>query len=248
MKVVACYSFKGGVGKTSTAINVAWFAADSGMRTLLVDLDPQGYSTYCFRIQSKKQDLDQRFFRSHKAWLKHIKGSDYDHLDVVPAHLSFRQFDITLSDMKKAETRLRRLLKGLNNHYDLVVLDCPPTISLLSENVFHASDMILAPVIPNPLSERPLYQLYEFFEEIGIPKKRLLPFFSMVQPQKKVHQDAMRRIKQSVPKMLKTSIPFLSDVEKMSEYRSPVAEFAANKPVFSHYNNLWSEIREKLRS
>ena len=246
MKVLACYSFKGGVGKTSTAVNMSWFAAESGMRTLLVDLDPQGSSTYCFRIKSKKQDWDQRFFRSSKMWLKHIKGSDYDNLDVVPAHLSFRNFDITLSDMKKAQTRLKRLLKGLKSHYDLVVLDCPPSISMLSENVFNAADMVLVPVIPNPLSEQPLYQLYDFFEQKGLSKKLIHPFFSMVQAQKSVHKDGMLRIKKNLPKMLKTRIPMLSDVEKMAEYKAPIGDFAANKPIFGFYNSLWSEVRNNL--
>ncbi|MVF12043.1 AAA family ATPase [Ketobacter sp. MCCC 1A13808] len=247
MKVIACYSFKGGVGKTSTAINMAWFAADSGQRTLLIDLDPQGASTYCFRIKSKKQDWSDQFFSNHKTLVKHIKGSDFDNLDLVPAQLSFRQFDIALSDMKKADKRLRRLLRSLRPYYDCIILDCPPSISLLSENVFNAADMVLVPVIPNALSERPLYQLYDFFDSKDIPVKRIMPFFSMVQAQKRVHIDAMQRIKANRPKMLKSRIPFSSDVEKMSEYRAPIAEFAASKPVFSHYNNLWSEVRQKLK-
>ena len=118
---------------------------------------------------------------------------------------------------------------------------------MLSENVFNAADMVLVPVIPNPLSERPLYQLYEFFKDKDIPAKRITPFFSMVQAQKRVHIDTIQRIKTSLPNMLKSRIPFSSDVEKMSEQRAPVAEFAASRPVFGHYNNLWSEVREKLK-
>ncbi len=247
MKVLACYSFKGGVGKTSTAINLAWFGADAGKRTLLVDLDPQGSASYCFRVKSKKKDWSEQFFKNHKNLISHIKASDYEDLDIVPSQLSFRRFDVALSDMKRADRRLKRLLAGLEPYYDFIVLDCPPSISLLSENVFNAADMILVPVIPNPLSERPLYQLYDFFESKSIPTQRITPFLSMVQRQKRVHNDTIARLKQTLPDMLKTQIPFASDVEKMTEQRAPLAEFAASRPVFGHYNGLWSEVRERLK-
>lgn len=246
MKILSCYSFKGGVGKTSTAINLAWFAADAGLRTLLIDLDPQGAATYCFRIRSKKKEWVNRFFKDHETLLSHVKGSDFDDLDLVPAHLSFRQFDIALSGMKKSDTRLKNLLDELSPFYDLVVLDCPPSISLLSENVFHAADLNVVPVIPNPLSEQPLFKLNDFFDKKGLPRQTIAPFFSMVQVQKKVHSETMRRMRTEWPNMLKSQIPFCSDVEKMSEFRSPIADFASNKPIFSHYNKLWSEVRGRL--
>lgn len=246
MKILACYSFKGGVGKTSTAVNMAWFSANAGYRTLLVDLDPQGSSTYCFRMKSRKKEWDKRFFRSAKTWLQNIKGSDYDNLDVVPAQLSFRSFDIRLNDIKKSQLRLKKLIAGLELHYDRVILDCPPSISLLSESVFNAADMILVPIIPNPLSEQPLYQLYQFFQENKISKKKIYPFFSMVQAQKKVHKEGMQRIQENVPKMLNGVIPMMSDVEKMSEYRAPIGDFASKKPAFKHYKGLWSEVQKHL--
>lgn len=246
MKILSIYSFKGGVGKTSTAINMAWFSADSGLRTLLIDLDPQGAASYCFRIKGKKKEWVNRFFKRPETLLSHIKGSDFDDLDLVPANLSFRQFDIELSGIKKPERRLKNLLNDLEPFYDLIVLDCPPSISLLSESVFYASDLIVVPVIPNPLSERPLYQLYDFFDKKNLPKQRIIPFFSMVQSQKTVHTQCMQRMRLDISDMLKTQIPFCSDVEKMAEYRAPVAGFAANRPVFSYYNKLWSEIRERM--
>jgi chromosome partitioning protein len=247
MKVLACYSIKGGVGKTSTAVNMAWFAADSGLKTLLIDLDPQAAASYCFRVKSKKKSWGGRFFKAYENLLAHIKGSDYDNLDVIPAQLSFRLFDVELSQLEKSRKRLRRILRGFQDQYDLVILDCPPTISLLSENVFACSDLVLVPVIPNHLSERPLYQLFDFFDDNGLPRKKLWPFFSMVQGQKRVHADSMRRMKKDLPQCLKNRIPFLSDVEKMGENRSPVAEYASHKPIYNHYNGLWNELRQKLK-
>lgn len=246
MKVLACYSMKGGVGKTATAVNLAWFAAKSGLRTLLVDMDPQGASSFYFRVKAKKKPWDKRFFETYKNLVSHIKGSDYDNLDVLPAHLSFRHFDVNLSSMSKAQRRLGKILKGFKKEYDLVILDCPPTISMLSENVFQASDVILVPVIPTTLSERTLAQVEKFFKDNNLPTKQLVPFLSMMQKQKHMHTDAASRLKKQYKRLLKTRIPFSADIEKMGEHRSPVGEFAKNRPAFISYRSLWNEVKDCL--
>lgn len=246
MKIMACYSMKGGVGKTATAVNMAWFAAQSGLKTLLVDMDPQGASSFYFRVKSKKKAWGDRFFDTYKALLEHIKGSDFDNLDVIPAHLSFRHFDINLNNLEKSKKRLKRVLKGFEKEYDLVILDCPPSISLLSENIFSSADLILLPVIPTTLSERTLDQVIAFFKEAKLPAKNIVPFFSMVQRQKHMHADTMGRLRKSHKKLLKTQIPFSADIEKMGEHRAPVGEFAKSKPAFTHYRSLWSEVKDTL--
>jgi len=246
MKVLACYSMKGGVGKTATAVNMAWFAAQSGLKTLLVDMDPQGASSFYFRVKGKKKDWDKRFFDTYKTLLGHIKGSDYDNLDVLPAHLSFRHFDVNLSNMDKSRQRLAKILKGLKKEYDLIILDCPPTISLLSENVFHSADVILVPVIPTTLSERTLSHVVDFFKQHDLPTKQIVPFLSMMQRQKQMHQDASERLRKEYKRLLKTKIPFSADIEKMGEHRAPVGDFAKNRPAFINYRNLWTEVRASL--
>ena len=246
MKVLACYSMKGGVGKTATAVNIAWFAADAGLRTLLVDMDPQGASSFYFRVKSKKKRWGKRFFKAYKNLVGHIKGSDYENLDVIPAHLSFRHFDVNLSNMSKSRKRLNRILKGFQKEYDLVILDCPPAITLLSENVFAASDLILVPVIPTTLSERTLDQLQKFFDDRDLPARRIVPFFSMVQRQKNMHANTMARLRKSNKRMLESTIPFSADIEKMGVFRAPVGEFTRSRPAFIAYRDLWTEIRDSL--
>lgn len=246
MKILACYSMKGGVGKTATAVNMAWFAAQSGKKTLLVDMDPQGASSFYFRVKAKKKPWDQRFFETYKNLLGHIKGSDYKNLDILPAHLSFRHFDVNLSNMSKSRLRLAKILKGLKKEYDLIILDCPPTISLLSENVFHSADVILVPVIPTTLSERTLSQVMDFFKGNDLSTKAIVPFLSMMQRQKQMHKDAALRLKKQYKRLLKSKIPFSADIEKMGEHRAPVGEFAKNRPAFVNYRNLWSEVNTSL--
>ena len=110
MQIIACYSNKGGVGKTATAVNVAYAAAASGRRTLLCDLDPQGASGFYFRVKPSKKLTEARFFEDEERLTRAIRASDYENLDILPANMSFRDFDVFLSRMKdgsQPETKRR---------------------------------------------------------------------------------------------------------------------------------------------
>ena len=151
MKIVACYSNKGGVGKTASAVNIAYGLAKAGQRVLLCDLDPQGASGFYFRVKPSKKLTDERFFTDVKRFTSAIRGSDFDNLDILPANMSFRDFDVFLSRMKNSRSRLKKALKSVDKDCDVVLLDCPPNISTLSENVFRASDAVVVPVIPTTI-------------------------------------------------------------------------------------------------
>ena len=81
---------------------------------------------------------------------EHVRESDYENLDVLPSKMGYRHLDLDLDDGKHRTDSLRRSLKELKKDYDLVVIDCPPNITLLSENVFNASDLLLIPIIHLP--------------------------------------------------------------------------------------------------
>jgi len=246
MKIIACYSNKGGVGKTASSVNIAYALAKDGYRTLLCDLDPQGASGFYFRIKPSRKLKDKAFFKDVERFVDAIRESDYENLDLLPANLTFRDFDIFLSRMKNSRSRLKKALKQVKADYDVILLDCPPNISLLSEAVFKAADQILVPVIPTTLSERTYEQLLDFFKDQGYNHRKLLPFFSMVQKQKSMHRDGMLRLRKQHRRFLKSAIPFSSDIEKMGIHRAPVASFSANRPAAKAYNALWHEIRNKM--
>jgi chromosome partitioning protein len=246
MKVVACYSMKGGVGKTATSVNLAYWAAKSGLKTLLIDLDPQGASSFYFRVRPSSKKWAVRFFKAYESLVKNIKASDFENLDIIPAHLSFRNFDALLAGLKKRNSRLKRVLKGFDKEYDLVVLDCPPSISYLSESIFIASDIVLVPVIPTTLSERTFDQLMTFFDENGYPIHKIVPFFSMVQAQKTLHQTTMQAMSARYKRFLSAVIPYSSDIEKMGEHKAPVDVFAKSKPANVAYIELWAEVSKAV--
>ena len=247
MKIVACYSNKGGVGKTASAVNIAYGLAKAGQRVLLCDLDPQGASGFYFRVKPSKKLTDERFFTDVKRFTSAIRGSDFDNLDILPANMSFRDFDVFLSRMKNSRSRLKKALKSVDKDYDVVLLDCPPNISTLSENVFKSADAILVPVIPTTLSERTFEQLLDFFDENGMPKKKILGFFSMVQGTKKLHSETVTAMRKHYGKrLLDVAVPFSSEVEKMGVHRAPVGTFARNNAAVKGYDLLCKELLERL--
>ncbi len=242
MTVIACYNIKGGVGKTSTAVNLAYIASRNQLKTLIWDLDPQGASSFYFRIKPKVKGGSKALIAGDRDLDGLIKATDFENLDLLPADFSFRNLDLVLDSRKKPTQRLNKLLAPLKKEYDLIFLDCPPNISLLSEAVFTASDILLSPIIPTTLSLRTLEQLKKYLKDNKLKKVRLLPFFSMVDRRKKMHRDIIANLIEEHPDILKTGIPYASDIEKMGLERMPLGAYAERSRSHQAYDKLWQEI------
>lgn len=236
MKVIACYSSKGGVGKTAAAVNLAWWLAARGRSTLLLDLDPQGASSFYFRVKSGGKKWSKKL-GAEDALLDSIQESEYPNLDILPAHHSLRKMDSTLADSSR-ET-LADSLSVLEAHYDILVLDCPPTMGRLAENIFNAANWVLTPVVPTTLAERSWEQLQAFFEEKGWKPKRLRPFFSMVQARKTLHRDTMATLRVRNTNFPQAFIPHSRDVEYMGLKQAPLLSYAPQCPAALGYHAVF---------
>ncbi len=242
MKRLACYSIKGGVGKTAGAVNLAYALSEAGGPTLLLDLDPQGASTFYFRMRPSRGLKAKKLLTDTERLLSAIRGSDYENLDVLPANLSFRNLDVLLKSLKGSRRRLSHSLDLIDGEYENAVLDCPPNITLLSENVLTAADVVLVPVIPTTLSERTYRKLLDFCHEHRIPTAKVYPFFSMVQTNNRMHRETMERLRAEDPKFLNTSIPFTVEVERMGIHREPVLATQPRGRAARAYRELAVEV------
>jgi len=247
LKVIGVYNIKGGIGKTATAVNIAYLAAEDGNRTLVWDLDPQAAATYYFRVRPKVKGGGKALVKGKRALDAVVKGTDFENLDLLPADFSFRNMDLALEDAKRPTKRLSRLLEPLAGDYEYIFLDCPPSISLVSENIFRASDAILVPMIPTTLSARTLDQLLAFLGEHGqLGELRVLPLFTMVDRRKRLHLDIIERLAKDYPELLATRIPDASDVERMGIHRQPLPAYAPSSTATRAYRALWDELERKL--
>jgi chromosome partitioning protein len=244
---VACYALKGGVGKTSAAINLAWLATLAGHRTLLWDLDPQAAATFLLRTKAKVKGGTRKLLQGDSDPHDVVKETALDQLHLLPAEALYESADLDLDSAKKSEQRVGRVLRTLADDYDVVILDCPPGLSLLSANVLNAADLLLVPLVPSPLSLRTLDQVVDLVHGLdGATAPKVLAFLSMVDPRRSLHRDVIGLLEGRYADVARTSVPASAIVERMGQRRAPVGMFAPRSPAAVAYVGLWREVAERV--
>jgi chromosome partitioning protein len=247
MKIIAVTNIKGGVGKTTTAVNLSYLCAASIGPTLLWDLDPQGAATYTLRGDPQEHASPKKLLSGKRQLPELILATGYNDLDLLPADFSYRNFDVHLAEQKKPTERLLKMSRSLREVYSVLFLDCAPGISLLSENVLHAADAIIVPLLPTPLSVRMLVQLRDFIARRGWEDLLLLPFFSMVDRRKSLHHEIIAHTREQFPMLLATEVPYSSEIERMSLRRAPIPASAPKSAAAQVYSALWAELTARMK-
>lgn len=247
MLVVASCSGKGGVGKTTAAVNIAALAARS-LRVMLWDLDPQGAATHCVAAVPAARGLAKDLVRGRRSLAESAVLTQWNGLAVVAADRTARSLDRLLDD----EHHLRERLTSVRDVYDLVVLDCPPGAGRLAEQIIEASDGLLVPLVPGPLSVRALDQLTDLAARVADrrPSDRapltMLPFFSMVDRRKRLHRETIEAIQIARPETLSVQIPMSAEIERMPVYRAPTVSRTPDAPVALAFGELWREAQLRM--
>ncbi|WP_373842455.1 ParA family protein [Limosilactobacillus sp.] len=145
--VIALANQKGGVGKTTTSVNLGACLADLKQRVLLIDLDPQGNATSGLGIEKRNIKKSVYDVLINDVPLKEvIQPSSHPGLDIAPTTIALSGAEVELTNLMARETRLKDAFGDIRNHYDFILIDCPPSLGLLTINAFTAADSILIPV------------------------------------------------------------------------------------------------------
>ena len=248
MRIIALSNIKGGVGKTTTAVNLAYLSAAGGWPTLLWDLDAQGAASYALGCEDHESCSVKKLLAGKRELGEVILASGYPGLDLLPADFSYRNFAVQLAKRSDPTQRLLKMSRPLREIYAALFLDCPAGISLLSESVLRAADGVIVPLVPTPLSLRMLVQLQEFISREGWDDIKLLPFFSMVDRRRSLHRELIESARAEFRGMLETVVPYRSEIERMSVRRAPLTASAPTSDAARIYVALWKEIRERLEA
>jgi cellulose biosynthesis protein BcsQ len=240
MPVIAVYNLKGGVGKTTTAVNLAWCSAQhSARRTLLWDLDPQGSAGFLLGLPPPPRPRMREVFAKEIGPEQLVRNAGIDGLDLLSSDSNLsgiEQFFITLGKKR----RIAKLTESLARSYDRIVLDCPPILNETADQIIRAASLLVVPITPSPLALKALSDVQQHLHRNHRKHCPVLPVISMLDQRRKIHRDVLA-LYPDWP-----TIPMSSVVEQMGLRKSPVGAFAARSKPAQAYDLLWQGIEAKL--
>ena len=225
--VYAVANQKGGVGKTTTAVNLAACLAEAGCRTLLVDLDPQCNATVALGLPKDREPNTYTCLLGGADVAAAAMPSAIDSLDVVTSTPDLAGATVELPRMDSSESRLRDLLGPARERYERIVLDCPPSLGPLSVNALVAADRVLVPVQAEYLA---LEGLAQFLDTLGLIRRELNPtlvvagmLLTMYDSRTRLAQDVEGELRRHFPGLvLRTVIPRNVRISEAPSYGRPV--------------------------
>lgn len=252
MKIISLYNVKGGVGKTTTTVNLACLLAKQGLSVLLWDLDPQGGSSYFFKEENTNDNTHERLFDRYITIYEVIKHTETYQIDVISNDSKFSdQFMNKASRITTVDFINKNLIKvtldEVRDDYDVCIIDCSPGRFQLHQNIFHASDLLLIPNIPAPLSVYCNNMLVDELQ-ISLPvKTKILSFYNMVQAHKNLHKFYLGNRDETMGYLLNSYIPFYAEIEAITLKKESIFHQLKEFKTNMYYEKLWLEICERMQ-
>jgi chromosome partitioning protein len=247
--IIAITNSKGGVGKTTTAVNLATSLATRGKPTLIVDLDPQAHATQCLLEGEHERNISEFIMERPSQAARAISKSTIPNLDIVPSGQDLTQTAELLSTRIRREERLRRALECVSENYQHIILDCPPVLSILAYNALIAADLLVIPVQPGVGAVVGLDALLdatrELRDEEDVAYRILITMFDIRTTRTNAIVDEL--LDENRKRMLKTVISKSEALNQANLASKPVQVFAPSSRGRHEYDALCDEIL-RLRS
>lgn len=250
-QIISFANQKGGVGKSTSAINVAAGLALAGKKTLLVDFDPQGNATSGLGVNKKKLSLTVYDLVIGRGEARNaVTVTNFNNLYLLPANISLAGAEFELVDAENREFCLKKALDTIRDDFDYMIIDCPPSLGLLTLNALTASDGIIVPMLCEYFSLEGLTQLLITVRAIKKrynERLRLIGILiTMFNGRLTLSQDVLAELKKYYPdKLFRTMIPRSVKIAEAPGFGEPIQYYDKRSKATDAYNDVAAEIIER---